>query len=133
MTNGESVVVIEEVHLKNPAPMNRPPGRKFLLPPEAHVWVKSSLLDTNNAVATKRVNLRGGPGEAYGVVGTLQKGDAVTTIDTKVNGRKIQAPTNAYAFMAAQYLKQGGEEMAAVSTPTRKPPPRRRPCRTCRP
>jgi uncharacterized protein YgiM (DUF1202 family) len=118
MTNGESVVVIEEVHLKKSGPDEPSAWAKVLLPPEAHVWVKSSLLDTNNAVATKKVNLRGGPGEAYGVVGTLQKGDAVTAIDTKGEWTQIQAPTNAYAFMAAQYLKQGGEEMAAVSTPT---------------
>jgi uncharacterized protein YgiM (DUF1202 family) len=121
MTNGESVIVIEEVHLKKSGPDEPSAWAKVLLPPEAHVWVKSSLLDSNNAVASKKVNLRGGPGEAYGVVGMLEKGSAVTTIDTKGEWTQIQAPTNAYAFMAAQYLKQGGEEMAAASTPATTP------------
>jgi hypothetical protein len=49
----------------------------------------------------------------------VEKGATVTTIDTKGEWTQIQAPTNAYAFMAAQYLKQGGEEMAAANpTPT---------------
>jgi uncharacterized protein YgiM (DUF1202 family) len=117
MTNGEPVTVIEEVHLKKSGPDEPSAWAKILLPPETHVWVKSSLLDTNNAVANKKVNLRAGPGENYGVVGTLQRGEAVQTIDTKGDWTQIQAPTNAYAFMAAQYLKQGEETMAAMPTP----------------
>jgi uncharacterized protein YgiM (DUF1202 family) len=124
MTNGESVIVIEELNLKKSGPDEPSAWAKIALPPEAHVWVKSSLLDSNNTVASKKVNLRGGPGEAYGVVGTLQKGDAITVIDTKGEWTQIQAPTNAYAFMAAQYLKQGGEEAPAVAAmPTPEPAP----------
>jgi uncharacterized protein YgiM (DUF1202 family) len=115
MTNGESVTVIEEVHLKKSGPDEPSAWAKILLPPETHVWVKSSLLD--NSVAAKKVNLRAGPGENYGVLGTLQKGDAVQTIDTKGDWTQIQAPTNAYAFMAAQYLKQGEETVAAMPAP----------------
>jgi uncharacterized protein YgiM (DUF1202 family) len=117
MTNGEPVTVIEEVHLKKSGPDEPSAWAKIQLPPDTHVWVKSSLLDTNSAVASKKVNLRAGPGENYGVVGTLQRGEAVQTIDTKGDWTQIQAPTNAYAFMAAQYLKQGEETMVAMATP----------------
>jgi len=113
MTNGESVVVIEEVHLKNPAPMNRPPGRKFCCLPKRMLGEVLAARHEQRGRDQESEPARW-PGEAYGVVGTLQKGDAVTTIDTKGEWTQIQAPTNAYAFMAAQYLKQGGEEMAAV-------------------
>jgi uncharacterized protein YgiM (DUF1202 family) len=113
VTNGTPITVIEEVHLKKSGPDEPSAWAKILLPPDTHVWVKSSLLDSNNTVSLKKVNLRAGPGENYGVVGTLQKGETVQTIDTKGDWSQIQAPTNAYAFMAAQYLKQ--EEGGAVA------------------
>jgi uncharacterized protein YgiM (DUF1202 family) len=109
VTNGEPVTVLEEVHLKRSGPDEPSAWAKILLPPDTHVWVKSSLLDSNNTVSTRKLNLRAGPGENYGVVGMLQKGDSVQTIDTKGDWTQIQAPTNAYAFVAAQYLKQGEE------------------------
>src|SRR5262249_31244519 len=61
----------------------------------------------------KRLNLRSGPGENYSVIGRLMRGDAVTEKGTKGDWTEIEAPTNAYAFVAAQYLKQE----AAPSTP----------------
>jgi uncharacterized protein YgiM (DUF1202 family) len=120
VTNGTPITVIEEVHLKKSGPDEPSTWAKILLPPETHVWVKSSFLDANNTVSSKKVNLRAGPGENYGIVGTLQKGDAVQMVEAKGDWSQIQAPTNAYAFMAARYLKQG-EEGAAVATATTTP------------
>jgi len=119
VTNGEPVTVIEEVHLKKSGPDEPSAWAKIALPGDTHVWIKSSLLDTNNAVLPKRVNLRAGPGENYGVLGTVERGESVQVIDTKSEWSQIQAPTNAYAFVAAQYLKQeeGGATVAAA-TPT---------------
>src|SRR6185437_382941 len=114
VTNGEPVTVIEEVHLKKSGPDEPSAWAKIALPGDTHVWIKSSLLDTNNAVLPKRVNLRAGPGENYGVLGTVQRGEPVQVIDTKGEWSQIQAPTNAYAFVAAQYLKQ--EEGATVAS-----------------
>ncbi|HWC60168.1 MAG TPA: SH3 domain-containing protein, partial [Verrucomicrobiae bacterium] len=126
VTNGEPVTVIEEIHLKKSGPDEPSAWAKILLPPETHVWVKSSLLDSNNAVSVKKVNLRAGPGENYGVLGTVNKGDVVQVMDTKGEWTQIQAPTNAYAFMAAQYLKQEeggtGATVAANPTPTPETP-----------
>lgn len=123
MSNGAPVTVIEEVHLKNSGPDEPSAWAKILLPSDTHVWVKSSYIDTNNTITSKKVNLRAGPGEAYGVVGTVQKGDTVQTVETKGDWTQIQAPTNVYAFMAAQYLKQeeGGATMAMNPTPTPEP------------
>jgi SH3-like domain-containing protein len=117
VTNGTPVTVVEEIHLKKSGPEEPSAWAKILLPPDTHVWVKSSYLDANNAVKSRRLNLRAGPSESYGVVGTLQKGDTVQVVDTKGDWTQIQAPTNAYAFMAAQYLKQG-EEVASMMTPS---------------
>ncbi len=128
MTNGQPVTVVEEIHLKKSGPEEPSAWAKILLPADTHVWVKTSYLDTNNAVGSKKLNLRAGPGENYGVVGTLVKGDSVQTVDTKGEWTQIQAPTNAYAYMAAQYLKQeeGGTTTVAMNneaTPMPTPEP----------
>jgi len=57
-------------------------------------------------VTVKKLNVRGGPGENYSVVGLLLKGDAVGEIITQGEWTKIEPSTNLFAFVAAQYLKQ---------------------------
>jgi hypothetical protein len=116
MTNGESVTVIEEISLKHSQPDEPSAWAKILLPSTVPVWVKSSYIDAGTkTVSVKKLNLRGGPGENYSVLGTLVKGDAVTEIETKGDWTKIQAPTNAFAFMAAQYLKQDATPATPVA------------------
>lgn len=117
MTNGEPVTVIEEVTLKKSGPEEPSAWAKIALPADAHVWVKSSYLDANNTVIPKKLKMRAGPGENFGVAGILSKGDAVQTITTKNDWTQIQAPTNAYAFIASAYLTQSPEALAAA-TPT---------------
>jgi uncharacterized protein YgiM (DUF1202 family) len=124
VTNGTPVTVVEEIQLKKSGPDEPSAWAKVLLPSDTKVWVKTSLLE-NNSVSSKKVNLRAGPGENYGVVGTLNKGDAVQTVDTKGEWTQIQAPANAYAFIAAQYLKQeeGGTGATVAANPTTTPTP----------
>jgi uncharacterized protein YgiM (DUF1202 family) len=123
MTNGTPVTVVDEIHLKKSGPDEPSAWAKVLLPADTKVWVKSSLLE--NGAATKKSNLRAGPGENYGVLGTLNKGDAVQVVDTKGEWTQIQAPANAYAFIAAQYLKQeeGGTGATVAANPTTTPTP----------
>lgn len=118
MTNGEPVTVIEEVDLKHSGAEEPSAWAKIALPSDTHVWLKSSYIDANNTVTAKKLNLRAGPGENYGVVGTLQKGDVVQQIEAKGEWTQIQAPTNAYAFMAAEYLTQSPEALVAATPAT---------------
>jgi uncharacterized protein YgiM (DUF1202 family) len=118
MTNGEPVNVIEEVHLKHSGAEEPSAWAKIQLPPDAHVWLKSSYLDTNNTVTASKLKLRAGPGENYAMIGILQKGDAVQTVNTKGDWTEIQAPTNGYAYIAAEYLTQAPEALAAAAPTT---------------
>jgi hypothetical protein len=73
-------------------------------------------------VRAKRVNVRGGPGENYSVVARLDKGTAVKEIGKKEAWLEIAAPTNAFAFVASEYLEKSGAaapapEVAATTTP----------------
>ena len=107
MTNGEPVTVIEEIKLKHSGPDEPSAWAKIALPSQAAAWVNSKFIDSTNKVVTaKKLNIRGGPGENYGVIGTLQKGDAINEVITQGEWTKIEAPSAGYAFMAAQYLKQ---------------------------
>jgi hypothetical protein len=111
-------MVIEEVELKNSKPDEPSAWAKIVLPEKAHAWVKSSYIDANHTVNAKsKLNIRGGPGENYSVLGTLQPGETVKELSTKNGWTEIETTTNAYAFMAAQYLKQGPGELAMITTP----------------
>jgi hypothetical protein len=115
ITKGATVTVLEEIVRNNSGPEEPSAWAKILLPPGAHVWVNTMFLDTNNlTVKPKKLNLRSGPGENYSVIGLLQKGDAVKKLNTKGEWLEVEPPANAYAFVAAQYLKQEAPEVAAV-------------------
>src|SRR2546422_7970529 len=122
LTNGEPVTVLEEVTLKNSGPDEPSAWAKILLPATTHVLVNSSFLDgTNKTVRPKKLNVRGGPGENFSVLGTLKQGDAVKEIGAKGEWLEIEPPADAFAFVAAQYLKQ--EAPAALATTPAEPAP----------
>src|ERR1035441_8483222 len=124
ITKGQSVTVLEEIVRNNSGPDEPSAWAKIVLPPGAHVWVNTMFIDTaNQTVKAKKLNLRSGAGENYSVIGRLQHGDAVKPITTKGDWTEIEAPTSAYAFVAAQYLKQGLPEAPAPTPPPAPPEP----------
>jgi uncharacterized protein YgiM (DUF1202 family) len=108
LNKGQPVMVLEEIIRNNSAADEPSAWAKILLPTNVHVWVNTTFLDaTNKTVLPKKLNLRSGPGENYSVVGQLVRGDSVKDLGAKESWTEIEAPTNAYAFVAAQFLKQG--------------------------
>jgi len=107
LTKGEQVTVVEEIIRNNSGPEEPSAWAKILLPPDVHVFVNTAFIDaTNKTVLPKRLNFRAGAGENFSVLGRLERGAAVKPVGTKGDWTEIEAPTNAYAFVAAQYLKQ---------------------------
>ncbi len=124
LTNGEPVLVLEEIKLKHSGPEEPSAWAKIALPTTAQAWIKTAFIDAaTKTVLPKKLNLRGGPGENYGVLGQLLKGDAVTEIEAKGEWTKIAPPAGAYAFVAAQYLSQEGAALAAAGLPAGTAPP----------
>jgi len=124
ITKGQSVTVLEEIVRNNSGPEEPSAWAKIVLPPGAHVWINTAYMDASNqTVKAKKLNLRSGPGENYSVIGRLQSGDALKAITTKGDWTEIEAPTSAYAFMAAQYLKQGPAEAPAPPPAPPEPAP----------
>jgi uncharacterized protein YgiM (DUF1202 family) len=121
LAKDQRVTVIEEIVRNNSGPDEPSAWAKVLLPSEVHVWINSSFIDsTNKTVKPKKLNVRSGPGENFSVLGRLERGDTVTQINAKGEWLEIEAPTNAFAFVAAQYLKQ--EPPALVTSPIEPPP-----------
>ena len=124
LSKGQQVTVIEEITRNNSGPDEPSAWAKIVLPANTHVWVNSSYIDASNkTVRPKRLNLRSGPGENYSVLGRMQRGDSVTELGTKGDWTEIEAPTNAYAFVAAQYLKQEAPGAPTAPPPTTEPTP----------
>lgn len=128
---GDAVTVFEPVTLAKPKPGEPAEWARIAFPTNATAWVFANYVDpTNKTVTATKLNLRIGPGENYSVVGTLNRGDSVTEILAKDNWLQIEPPTNAFAFIAAEFLKQAAPEPPAlapatnvVSAPVVVPPP----------
>lgn len=120
ISKGAMVTVIGEITLKNSKADEPSAWAKIVLPPGGRVYVNASFIDAaTKTVKPNKLNLRGGPGENYSVIGTLEKGAAVKELSVKGNWMEIEPPASAFAFVAAQYLKQ--EPPAIVATPAPKP------------
>lgn len=89
---------------------------KISLPADTKVWLDGDFVDAaTKAVKAKKLNLRGGPGENYSVLGFVEAGTVVAPAVTKGNWWQIDTPTNAYAFVAASYLSQSAPEASVAA------------------
>src|SRR6266487_5531550 len=128
LNKGDAVTVIEQISLDKPKADEPSQWAKINFPAEAHVWVHSSYIDsTNKVVLPKKLNVRTGAGENYSVVGLIERGTAVKEVSTKGDWIEIEAPAGAYAFVAAQYLKQEATPaippIISFATPPTEPKP----------
>ena len=118
---GENLTVLEEVTLGHARAGEPGQWSRIVMPANTAVWVDSDYIEPDSmAVRVKKINVRGGPGENYSVVGRLEKGTVVKEIGKKGSWLEIVAPTNAYAFVASQYLEKSAAsapEVAAAPAP----------------
>jgi uncharacterized protein YgiM (DUF1202 family) len=107
LQKGDSVTVLSELTLDKHKADEPSQWARIVLPAGNGVWVRSSFIDeATKTVKPKKLNLRGGPGENYSVLGVIDRGTVVNEQAAKGEWSKIEVPTNAYAFIAAMYLKQ---------------------------
>jgi uncharacterized protein YgiM (DUF1202 family) len=127
---GDAVTVLSQINLDKHAADEPAQWAKIALPSTVHVWLNGKFIDASSkVVSAKKLNLRAGPGENYSVVGLLEKGAPVSEVETKGDWIKIEAPTNAFAFVAAMYLKQEAA-VPTVITPAPAPTPEPAPAPT---
>jgi len=118
LQKGETVTVLSQITLDKHKADEPAQWAKISLPTNVNVWVDSKFIDpTAKTVTPKKLNMRGGPGENYSVLGVIEKGTVVTEAGAKGNWTKIEAPASAYAFIAAMYLKQEASGNVPVNPP----------------
>jgi uncharacterized protein YgiM (DUF1202 family) len=122
LMKGQQVTVVEEVQLKNSEPDEPSAWAKILLPTNTLVWINTTFVNSaTKTVRAKKLNVRSGPGENYSVLGSLKEGDTVKELAMENDWVKIEAPADAYAFVAAQFLKQETTPVVAANTTTTTP------------
>jgi uncharacterized protein YgiM (DUF1202 family) len=130
LTKGQEVTVIEEIMLRNSGPEEPSAWAKIAAPSGVHAWVNATFLDlADKTVKARKLNIRGGPGENFSVIGQLKKGDSIKEVGSKGDWIEIEPPAGTYAFVAARYLKQGPAEptkpveipVVASTTPAEQP------------
>jgi uncharacterized protein YgiM (DUF1202 family) len=115
LRKNQPVTILEEVILKKAKQDEPSRWFRIALPTNVTVWVHNSYIEaTTKTVKARRLNLRGGPGENYSVVGRLEQGATVNQIDSKGDWLKIETPTNASGFVAAHLLERRPATIAAV-------------------
>jgi len=107
LAKGDTVTVLEQINVHKHKPSEPAQWAKIAFPTNAYTWVDSRYIDNDSkTVKPKKLNLRSGPGENYSVVGLITHGTPVTEVSNKGNWMQIVPPPNAYAFVAAMFLKQ---------------------------
>lgn len=134
LKRGDVVTVIEEVARKA---KSDEPGRwaKIALPAGTVVWVNTQYINADTkAVIPKKLNVRSGPGENYSVLGRIEKGTVLKTLEAKGEWTKVEAPEGCYAFVAAHLLSTDPADLGpalakaippapAITTPAQPVPP----------
>ncbi|MBK9138624.1 MAG: hypothetical protein IPM17_07670 [Verrucomicrobia bacterium] len=118
LRRGEQVTVVEWGQ-----PAGTPGGAtsqwaKIHLPADTPVWVYAPFVDARRQVVrSDRLNVRAGPGLNFSTLGSLSKEAPIRRIRTLDDWMEIEAPTNTFAFVSAQYLQRLPPGSAAPSTP----------------
>jgi uncharacterized protein YgiM (DUF1202 family) len=115
---GDTVSVLEQITLSRTTKDEPAEWAEIALPTGIPVWVDGEYIDSEaNTIKARRVNLRGGPGENFSVLGRLEKGATVKVIKKERGWAAIEAPTNAYAFVAAEFLEMLPPAAVVVTAP----------------
>jgi hypothetical protein len=105
LKKGEKVTVEAEITLGHPQKGEPAQWSQIAMPAQMAVWVDRRFIDSaGKKVKARKINLRGGPGENFSIVGGLERGAAVEAIRRENGWLAIRPPTNAYAFVAAGLL-----------------------------
>jgi hypothetical protein len=118
LNTGDRVTVLEVVRVENPAKGDSTNWLKIALPASVPVWVHSGFVDTNKMTVTSaRLNVRGGPGENFSVVGRVERGEKLKLIRQKDEWLQIAPPMGSFGYVAAEYFTAPAPPPVAVTPP----------------
>jgi len=103
-----------------------PGWAEIAIPQALDAWVHREFME-NDVVVPKRLNIRGGPGINYQVIGRLDRGTRVVPRGEMAEWLKIQPPAAASLWISDEFIREipaPGSRM--VVTTKKKPPPMKR-------
>ena len=115
LRKGESVTLLEEI--TRAKTKKDEPARWFriAMPTNTPVWVNANFIDpAGKTVTPKKLQIRGGPGENFSVVGTLEKGAVVKEIRKTNDWMQIETPADAYGFVAVDLIERSAPSAPVV-------------------
>jgi uncharacterized protein YgiM (DUF1202 family) len=116
---GDTVTVLDEVVVSDPAPGEPARWLRIAMPDGINVWVHGNFVDpATRAVTASRLNVRTGPSENHSIAARLDQGARITEIKRENGWIQIQAPENAYAYVAAEFFAPAPGAMARSQTTT---------------
>src|SRR6202000_274106 len=108
LKKGDTVTVYETININTHGKDEPSKWDRIDLPSGHLAWVDAAFVDSaTSTVKAKKLNIRGGPGENYSVVGELVKGDTITEVKKQGGWIGINPSTNTYAYVAAECLTLG--------------------------
>lgn len=118
---GDRVVVLEQIEATDPKMGEPTRWARIQLPETTTVFVFSPYVDpADKTVKVNRLNLRGGPGENFSVLGRLSRGARVREVQTTANWMEIETPPEAHAFVSMDFVELEPPRAPAAPAP---PPP----------
>ncbi len=116
---GEAVTVYETITLGSHETGEPSKWNRIAMPTNHVLWVDAQYVDAaSQTVKVKKLNVRGGPGENYSIVGRLEQGAPIAEVRKEKGWIAINPPTNAYAYVAAECLTiQPAAPVAATPPP----------------
>ena len=103
LKDGDRVQVVDTVTTAGTKGSKTSRWAQIQLPSSIPVYVNATYLNGDTVAATK-LNIRGGPGENYSVLGNLQRGDKIHSLGKKGGWVQISPTPETYAFVAADYV-----------------------------
>lgn len=120
LREGETVNLLKEIELSNPEPGEPVRWAQIELPANTPVWAARDYIDpATKTVKADRLNVRGGPGTNFSIVGQLLRGQKVKEIRSVQEWMEIEPPEGATSYVAARFLeataRPGDAEMAEAA------------------
>jgi uncharacterized protein YgiM (DUF1202 family) len=123
LSRGEMVTIFEQMTVSKPKAGEPAGWSRISLPTNAAAWVFAEYVDAKTMKTTRRLNVRGGPGENFKSLVLLDKGAEVTEIKRAQGWIQILPPSTAFGFVASEYLMALPTLAAPAPTPPVAVPP----------
>ena len=128
LRRGQTVVLLDQGPAGAGVGKAIPGWTRIELPAGTPVWVSEVHLDPATAtVRPRRLNVRAGPSEDYGVLGTVAQGTALRKLGGGDGWAQIEAPAGLSAYVAAKFLDPAAPLPAATGAPAPVPVPEGKP------